>query len=114
MGCGGIYAYELIRTIKGQARSEGAAVDKAQRALARAVASDADMQPCPCCRIYQPDMIGQQRARTHLKVLWIAFAALVVILILFATDVLQANTATMAATQWFADSAQRDVISRPT
>ena len=67
--CGAVYAYEFVRNIKGQGSTEAKASLKAQAAADKAIRRDVDMQPCPTCGLYQPDMVGQQRARRHLPVL---------------------------------------------
>jgi hypothetical protein len=65
VACGGGYRYELIRVIRGSARSAEGARAAAQKNFQKTLATDTDLQPCPTCGLHQPDMIGQRRAKRH-------------------------------------------------
>ena len=95
--CGGAYSYPFARTVKGQAGNAEAASQRAQVAARKVIEQEVDVQPCPTCGTVQPDMIGQQRARSHKRTFWVIFVLLVTLLILRGTDILQSNTATWIA-----------------
>ncbi len=97
VGCGAKFAYEFTRKVAGQGATEEKASQKAHAAAEKALARDVDMQPCPTCGMYQPDMIGRQRFRRHLLVFLLAAAALAVVAILRAAYAIQADTATWLA-----------------
>src|SRR5436853_504400 len=63
--CGGVYRYLFKRKKSGQGRSPDAARAAAQAAVVKALAHEVDLQPCPGCGLYQPDMIGTRKARRH-------------------------------------------------
>src|SRR5437764_1393403 len=78
--CGSAYSYEFKRRLSGRANTAEKASINAQAAVARALAHETDMQPCPTCGTFQPDMIGQQRARAHKRTFWLALIAFGIIL----------------------------------
>src|SRR5947208_14516607 len=94
--CGALYSYLFVRKITGSGSTADRARVKAQANVSKAMATDVDVQPCPTCGLVQPDMIGQQRARRHKTVFWIALILLVALIILRLTNVLQADVATWA------------------
>lgn len=96
-GCGTPYSYEFVRKISGTGPTADKASVNARAAVDRALRDDCDPQPCPTCGLYQPDMIAKRRAKVAKLTFWLALIALGVVLILRATDVLQANVATWAA-----------------
>jgi hypothetical protein len=96
-GCGTPYSYELIRKVSGSAPTAEKATVNARAAVERTLKSDVDLEPCPICGLYQPDMVAKRRAKVAKLTFWLALLALGLVLILRATDVLQANTATWAA-----------------
>ena len=97
VGCGGAFRYLFKRKKSGSGGTPAAAQANARKAVVNALAHEIDMQPCPGCGLYQPDMIGAARSRRH----WWAFAAtllaLLVLLILARAEVLAYSTATQAA-----------------
>src|SRR5205814_9749985 len=94
VGCGGSYAYEFVRKIAGTGgtaeKASAAAKANAEKALAR----DTDLHPCPTCGLYQPDMIGQRRAKRSWIIFWCALVVFIVTLGLAAGHVLQFYTMT--------------------
>jgi hypothetical protein len=109
VACGAVHSYQFVRKITGQARTAARAQQRAQANVDKALKTQVDMQPCPACGIYQPEMIGQQRVRWHRVTFWVALLAFGTVMILRGTDTLQANTAawmmagvgTLAALQLF-------------
>ncbi|HZY87212.1 MAG TPA: hypothetical protein VFE78_20415 [Gemmataceae bacterium] len=97
VGCGGAFRYLFKRKKSGSGGSPAAAQANARKAVANALAHEVDLQPCPGCGLYQPDMIGTARARRH----WWVFAAtlvlLLTLLILALTEVLAYSTAAWVA-----------------
>ena len=74
VGCGGVFRYLMRRVLGGRGASRASAARAAARAASRAKRSQVDLQPCPQCGLYQPDMVGFRRARWHG---WIWIAAMV-------------------------------------
>lgn len=97
IGCNAAYAYELIRQIKGTGSTAAAAEASAKVAVHRAVERDTDLEPCPTCGLYQPDMIGQRKASKNLAVFWLALIAFAIILIVCGANGLQADLVTWVA-----------------
>ena len=95
--CGAVYSYNLQRTVKGTAATADKATANAQKLAARALEREVDMEPCPTCGLLQPDMIGQGRVKRHKTVFWIALVVFVLIVILRAAYVIQADVAIWAA-----------------
>jgi len=71
------YLFKIKKTGRGQTKS--AAEAAAHNAVVRALDNDVEMQPCPSCGLYQPDMVGDDLATNQGCVL-IPVAALVIIL----------------------------------
>lgn len=94
--CGAIYTYPFVRKVKGSGRTREAAQKDREKKVARTLAQDVNLEPCPTCGLYQPDMIGQPRADRHKTVFIIAIFVFAFLLILRAADVLMSNTATLA------------------
>ncbi len=94
VGCGGSYAYEFVRKVTGAGRTADKAAAKAKANAEKALARDTDLHPCPTCGLFQPDMIGQRRARTGWLVFWLALIAFGTALILGAANVIQHHTLT--------------------
>jgi len=69
--CGTAFRYLFTRKKTGQGETPAAATRAANRAVVKALKFEVDMQPCPGCGLYQPDMIAPRRARAH----WWTFAA---------------------------------------
>ena len=63
IGCNGSYAYEFIRKITGTGRTAEKATAASKANAEKALKRDTDLHPCPTCGLYQPDMIGQRRAK---------------------------------------------------
>ena len=97
VGCGGAFRYLFKRKKSGSGGTPAAAQANARKAVVNALAHEVDLQPCPGCGLYQPDMIGNARARRH----WWAFAAtlvaLLTLLILALAEVLAYSTAAWVA-----------------
>ncbi len=91
IGCGGTYAYLFVRKVTGQAGTEAAAHSNAQAAALKTVKHEVDLQPCPTCGLYQPDMVGSQRASRHWTIFWVTLGFLVLLLILQACRILTAD-----------------------
>jgi hypothetical protein len=89
-GCGSAFRYLFKRKKSGQGGTPDAAKKAAQAAVVNSLAHEVDMQPCPGCGLYQPDMVGAGRARGHGWLILVAVVILAVTLILYATDVLTA------------------------
>ena len=86
--CGQTYSYELKRTARGNGSTPGEAGASAQKAAEKLKTTAVEMQPCPACGHYQPDMIA---ARQNLRHRWVLIAAFVLALgslLLFGEDVL--------------------------
>ncbi len=90
VGCGGSFAYLFERKIKGTGSTAAAATAAARTAAEKAVKSQVDQHPCPTCGLFQPDMIGAQRAARHWYVFWAASALVGLQLLLLAFGALTA------------------------
>jgi hypothetical protein len=94
VGCEGNYAYEFVRTIKGTGGTAEKASIKAKANAEKALKSDTDFHPCPTCGLYQPDMIGQRRAKRSWIVFWCALIAFIITVILAVSHGVQFYTLT--------------------
>src|SRR6185436_4186330 len=94
IGCDGSYAYEFIRKITGTGGTEEKATAASKANAEKALARDSDLHPCPTCGLYQPDMIGQRRAKRSWIIFWCALTAFIVALILAGTHGVQFYTLT--------------------
>jgi hypothetical protein len=97
-GCGSTFRYLFKRKKTGQGGTPDAASEAARAAVVQALANEVDMQPCPGCGMYQPDMVGSRRARRHWWLVGITFAVLLVLLILGAADMVPFSLAAWMAT----------------
>ena len=97
VGCGGQYAYLLIRKLAYGGSTPERATEKAQAAADRAMVRDIDRQPCPTCGLYQPDMIAGRRKLLHGWLFLAALLALGLVAGLYLGDTLQANEALLVA-----------------
>lgn len=82
--CGTAYRYLFTRKKTGEGGTPAAATRAANRAVVKALKFEVNMQPCPGCGLYQPDMIAARRARAH----WWTFAPsgpVILLLLLFVT-----------------------------
>ena len=95
--CGGKFGYLLERTVTGQASNAEAAAVNARTAAGNAIANEVDFQPCPTCGLYQPDMVGAQRARKHGRLFWAGLIFFAALLIVYAVRWINASTATTLA-----------------
>jgi hypothetical protein len=95
--CAGKFGYLLERTVTGQASSADAAAVNARNAAANAIATEVDFQPCPTCGLYQPDMVGAQRARKHGRLFWAGLIFFAALLVVYAVRWINASTATTLA-----------------
>jgi hypothetical protein len=91
VSCGGTFAYLFVRRVTGQAGTEAAAMNNAQAAARKAVKHEVDLRPCPTCGLYQPDMVGAQRARRHWMIFWATLGYLTLLLVLQGFAVLTAD-----------------------
>ena len=97
VGCGGQYAYWMVRKLAYGGSTPEQATEKAHAAADRAMLRDVDRQPCPACGLYQPDMIAGRRRSLHRWMLLAALLAAGLIAGLYLGDVLQADRALLAA-----------------
>jgi hypothetical protein len=95
-GCGAVYAYPFTRKVTGSSGNAEKARVNAQAKVATTLAREVDQHACPSCGLYQLDMIGQQRAKRHWLVFWLALVALAVLIIMRAAYGIQSNLATWA------------------
>ena len=107
VGCGGQYAYLMVRKLAYGGSTPERATEKAQAAAERAMVRDVDRQPCPTCGLYQPDMIAGRRRSLHRWMLLAALLAAGLVAGLYLGDVIQADRALLAA------MAEVAVIGRP-
>jgi hypothetical protein len=98
IGCSGAYAYELMRRVEGTGRTAEQAQAAARAAARRTMERDTDLEPCPMCGLYQPDMIAQGRAKVDKAIFCIAFIVFPIILLLRCSDAVQSDIATWTAT----------------
>jgi hypothetical protein len=56
VGCGTVFRYRMKRKRVGEGPTEKAAEIAARQAMMTDVAQAVEMQPCPACGLYQPDM----------------------------------------------------------
>ncbi len=90
--CGQPYAYELKRTAHGNGATPGEAGASAQKEAEKLRATAVEMQPCPGCGHYQPDMIAARQTLRHWWVLIAAFVLALGALLLFGRDALPTST----------------------
>src|SRR5262245_41237214 len=88
VGCGTVYRYLFKRTKTGQGATPDAARANVHKAVVAALEKEVDMQPCPGCGLYQPDMIGAQRWKRHWIVVGCGLPFFALWLILALADVL--------------------------
>jgi hypothetical protein len=98
VGCSGTFAYLFVRKVTGQASTANAAEAAARKSVVQTLTNEVDQHPCPTCGLYQPDMIGAQRARRHWLLFWALLISLGVLMILYATDLVAANLLIWIAT----------------
>jgi hypothetical protein len=97
VSCECVYTYVLDRKVSATAGSQAGAQANLQKNFTRAQREECDMQPCPNCGQYQPDMIGSRLARKRKIFAGLAIIMPILILILRATYAVQANTLTWVA-----------------
>jgi hypothetical protein len=97
VGCGTVFRYLFKRKKTGQGGSPQKAEANARKAVVRALEHEVDLQPCPGCGLYQPDMIAVRRRRGHWWVFWASVPVLGLLLILAAADVLALGLASWLA-----------------
>jgi hypothetical protein len=64
-GCGGTFRYRIERSRFAQGDTPWEAEAKARAEASAAIQNEVDMQPCPACGMYQPDMLGDSQATLH-------------------------------------------------
>lgn len=93
--CRTSYRYLFKRKMNGEGATPEKAAQNAEKAVVNALEHEVDMQPCPGCGLYQPDMIAARRSTGH----WWTFAAYLpiagLLLILMLTDLMSMSTAAM-------------------
>jgi hypothetical protein len=66
LGCGSAFRYHFERSTTGtDSRSKRDAAEAAERNLDRKLRDEVDLEPCPACGLYQPDMVGSTRGCSH-------------------------------------------------
>jgi hypothetical protein len=88
ISCGTKYRYLFKRTKQGQGATPDGASANAHNAVIKALEAEVDMQPCPGCGTYQPDMIASQRSTQHWWVFWLSMPVFILLLILVLADVI--------------------------
>jgi hypothetical protein len=96
-GCGTVYRYLFKRRMKGQGGSPEAAARAAEKVVTHALKNEVDMQPCPGCGLYQPDMIASRRRRRHWWAFWAGAPVYGLLLVLLLTDVLSYGATALLA-----------------
>ncbi len=95
--CGTVYQYTMARKVQGRSgRSAEAAREKCRANVDRTMRQDVDPQPCPTCGLLQPDMVGKRRGRVHGWALTLGVLAAAAVLIVRASDGLNAGPCTWA------------------
>ena len=102
VACGAKFSYLFRRKVTGSAGSPEGATRAAQKNVGKTLARNVNNQPCPGCGIYQPDMIGQGRAKRQTLLFILSVVAAVVLLVLSASHALQDNLFVPAAEIVFA------------
>ncbi len=97
IGCDSRFRYLFKRKKTGQGGTPDAASAAARKAALKALEKEVDVHPCPGCGLYQPDMVGTRRSVRHWWVIAIAWAALLLFMILMLSDVMTAGMAALAA-----------------
>jgi hypothetical protein len=91
--CGCEFRYRFMRLVQGQGNSERAAVENANRKVAKIVEEEVEIRPCPTCGRVQPDMISQGKAGGHGRLAGYALPTVAVPFILGATYVIGGDIA---------------------
>jgi hypothetical protein len=95
--CGAVYAYVLTRKAVGTGPTAARAQAAMQKRVQTIVNTETDMQACPTCGLYQPDMIGPRRAKRRAWIVVLAPVFLATVLILRAGDGFTPGTITWMA-----------------
>jgi len=90
--CGTRYRYLFKRTKKGTGATPDAATTNAHNSVLKSLEHEVDLQPCPGCGSYQPDMIAAQRSSRHWLVLWCSLPLLGLVTLLALFDTLTIST----------------------
>jgi hypothetical protein len=98
VSCGGIYSYNFVRRVTGEANNRDRATANAQITAEKVLAREVNVHPCPSCGLIQPEMIRQQRTPIHYWTFWIALVLLSSLVIARIYDVLRTNIATWIIT----------------
>jgi hypothetical protein len=91
--CGTKYRYLFKRTKQGQGATPDVAATNAHHSVVKALEHEVDMQPCPGCGTYQPDMIASQRSGRHWITFWLTVPVVGLILLFACFDVFSTMTA---------------------
>jgi hypothetical protein len=92
VGCEGTYAYRFERKVTGQAGTADGSKRAAETSAVRAVEREVDMHPCPTCGLFQPDMVGTQRARRHWYLFWVSLITFALLIILYLSEMMAPAT----------------------
>jgi hypothetical protein len=95
--CGTVFRYLFKRKKTGQGNSPDAASKAAHAAVVKALEHEVDMQPCPGCGLYQPDMVAARRSRGHWWTFWAGVPVFALLLILVLADVIVLSMAAVLA-----------------
>jgi hypothetical protein len=93
VGCGCAFRYLFKRKKTGQGGTPEAAEVNARKAVVKALENEVDLQPCPGCGLYQPDMVGSRRGRWHRYLFLAALPVFLVVFILVLADLVSYATA---------------------
>jgi hypothetical protein len=96
LGCGAVYRHRFSRSVSGAGGTAQAAEANAQRAGMNALRNQVDSCPCPECGRVQPRMVGHSKLGAHTAVIIVLAIAMVVLVILGATDVLNRDASAFA------------------
>jgi hypothetical protein len=94
--CSTVYRYLFERTVKGTGNTKEAAQNSAQQLAVKALTDEVDLQPCPGCGVYQPDMVADRRWRRHGWLFITAMPLFLVFMILMFCDVLSLGQTSLA------------------
>ncbi len=92
--CGSAFRYPLERTVSAESASKTTAEKRAEQAALAVIKTEVEMQPCPVCGLYQPDMVGSGRARRHVQLALLSGLVFLLLVGLFLLDVVPGQAVT--------------------
>ncbi len=95
--CACKYRYLFRRKKAGQGTSPERAVANAEKAVVRALANEIDVQPCPDCGLYQPDMVAVRRSHGHWLIFFLSIVPVALVIILAAAEAISLAAAAYLA-----------------